>query len=259
MTTTINQKWISATLGLLLVCLSGVMAQKPIEYVDPNIGTAHCRFYTPGAVPFGMAKPAPSTDAHLGNPGGWQAVGYDFRHTSIEGFANFHEFQIGGVVLAPTTGKLQTVPGELDNPSGGYRSSFDKKDELARPGYYSVFLKDYGVKAELTATKRIGLFAELGRKIHSYVGTLLVDVHIYGRSNDVAFNASVICVRDERIFDLSAFSLLIADVEQYIRLIRLRKDIAVKAHAFSGRQGTNNTWQIGTDGCRRRNVFHFQD
>lgn len=132
--------------------------KKPIDYVDPNIGTAHCRwfFYTPAAVPFGMAKLAPSTDAHLGNPSGWEAVGYDFRHTSIEGFANFHEFQVGGVVLAPITGTLQTLPGELDNPQSGYRSSFDKKDEVARPGYYSVLLKDYGVKAELTATKRVG-------------------------------------------------------------------------------------------------------
>lgn len=107
-----------------------------VDYVDPNIGTAHCRwfFYTPAAIPFGMAKLAPSTDAHLGNPGGWQAVGYDFRHTSIEGFANFHEFQVGGVVFAPTVGELQTVPGELENPDGGYRSRFDKKDEVAAPG-----------------------------------------------------------------------------------------------------------------------------
>ena len=103
-----------------------------------------------------MAKLAPSTDAHLGNSGGWQAVGYDFRHTSIEGFANFHEFQVGGVVFAPTVGELQTVPGELENPDGGYRSRFDKKDEVAVPGYYSVLLKDYGVKAELTAMKRVG-------------------------------------------------------------------------------------------------------
>lgn len=129
-----------------------------VDYVDPNIGTAHCRwfFYTPAAVPFGMAKLAPSTDAHLGNSGGWQAVGYDFRHTSIEGFANFHEFQVGGVVFAPTVGRLQTVPGDLKNPESGYRSNFDKKDEIATPGYYSVLLKDYGVKAELTAAKRVG-------------------------------------------------------------------------------------------------------
>ena len=71
-----------------------------------------------------------------GDPNGWEAVGYDSRHTSIEGFANFHEFQVGGVVVAPTVGELQTVPGPLDNPDAGYRSRFDKKDEVARPGYY---------------------------------------------------------------------------------------------------------------------------
>lgn len=153
-------------LCFLVICMSIIMGRSTstsstkalVDYVDPNIGTAHCRwfFYTPAAIPFGMAKLAPSTDAHLGNPGGWQAVGYDFRHTSIEGFANFHEFQVGGVVFAPTVGELQTVPGELENPDGGYRSRFDKKDEVAAPGYYSVLLKDYGVKAELTAMKRVG-------------------------------------------------------------------------------------------------------
>ncbi len=147
--------WISVALG----CSTDTRGTKTlVDYVDPNIGTAHCRwfFYTPAAVPFGMAKLAPSTDAHLGNSGGWQAVGYDFRHTSIEGFANFHEFQVGGIVFAPTVGGLQTVPGELDDPDSGYRSRFDKKDEIAVPGYYSVILKDYGVKAELTATQRVG-------------------------------------------------------------------------------------------------------
>lgn len=153
-------------LCFLVICMSIIMGcststsstKALVDYVDPNIGTAHCRwfFYTPAAIPFGMAKLAPSTDAHLGNPGGWQAVGYDFRHTSIEGFANFHVFQVGGVVFAPTVGELQTVPGELENPDGGYRSRFDKKDEVAAPGYYSVLLKDYGVKAELTAMKRVG-------------------------------------------------------------------------------------------------------
>lgn len=153
-------------LCFLVICMSIIMGcsistsstKALVDYVDPNIGTAHCRwfFYTPAAIPFGMAKLAPSTDAHLGNSGGWQAVGYDFRHTSIEGFANFHEFQVGGVVFAPTVGELQTVPGELENPDGGYRSRFDKKDEVAVPGYYSVLLKDYGVKAELTVMKRVG-------------------------------------------------------------------------------------------------------
>ncbi len=133
--------------------------KRPRDYVDPNIGTVHSRwfFYTPAAVPFGMAKPAPSTNGHAGTKTGWGAVGYDGRHTSIEGFPNFHEFQIGGLVYMPTVGNVITVPGGLENPDEGYRSRFDKQDEEAHPGYYSVVLKDYGIRAELTATPRVSL------------------------------------------------------------------------------------------------------
>lgn len=226
--------WMCTVLG----CSGGIKEDKAlVDYVNPNIGTAHCRwfFYTPAAVPFGMAKLAPSTDAHLGNPGGWQAVGYDFRHTSIEGFANFHEFQIGGVVFAPTVGSLQTVPGELDDPDGGYRSRFDKKDEIAAPGYYSVFLKDYGVKAELTAMQRVGfhrytypkseranLIFDIGNKqgesgevkdaevqyfddgrVEGYVVTSPVYVNIYQKGADVRMYFSA--VLDKKPVEVGTF------------------------------------------------------
>ena len=127
------------------------------QYVDPYIGTAHCRWFhfTPGAQPFGMAKPAPSTNGHLGNPSGWEATGYDFRDTSIEGFPCFHEFQIGGVVLMPTTGELKTIPGSLEDINSGYRSGFDRSNEIAQCGYYSVLLDKYNIKAELTSTQRV--------------------------------------------------------------------------------------------------------
>lgn len=154
------------TLIILALC-SCKSSEKPVEekedfailkYVDPNIGTAHSRwfFYTPGAVPFGMAKLGPSTNGSYGNKQGWEAVGYDSRHNSIEGFACLHEFQVGGFLMAAMTGDLKTIPGTLENPDEGYRSRFDKKEEQASPGYYSVVLKDYGIKAELTATPRVG-------------------------------------------------------------------------------------------------------
>ena len=41
------------------------------------------------------------------------------------------------------------------NTYNGYESSYSHQDEEASPGYYSVFLKDYGIKAELTATERV--------------------------------------------------------------------------------------------------------
>lgn len=133
-------------------------ARNLIQYVKPNIGSAHSRyfFYTPAAVPFGMAKLAPSTNGTEGNASGWEAVGYDDRHRSIEGFANFHEFQIGGILFAPTVGTVKTVPGKENEQNSGYRSSFDKADEYATAGYYRVLLKDYHIKAELTATERVG-------------------------------------------------------------------------------------------------------
>jgi predicted alpha-1,2-mannosidase len=129
------------------------------QYVNPNIGTVHSRwfFYTPASLPFGMAKLAPSTNGSYGNESGWEAVGYEDAHTSIEGFACFHEFQIGGVMLMPVVGKVETQPGSLENPEEGYRSYFDKESETATPGYYSVTLNDYNTKVELTATERVGL------------------------------------------------------------------------------------------------------
>ena len=128
-----------------------------IQYVEPRIGTAHCRWFhfAPGAKPFGMAKPGPATNASVGNQSGWEATGYDYRDTSIEGFPCFHEFQIGGVVLMPTVGELKTIPGEVNSTGQGYRSSFAREDEIATAGYYSVLLKDYDVTAEVTATDRV--------------------------------------------------------------------------------------------------------
>jgi len=178
---------------LVLFIMFGLLASftipkgsfNPSAYVDPQIGSVHGRwfFYTPAALPFGMAKLAPHTNA-AGSLGSWDPCGYDDRHTSIEGFGHFHEFQIGGVVFMPTIGDLRTIPGKQEHPEGGYRSRFDKKSEHAEPGYYSVFLKDYGIRAELTATERVGF--------HRYTfpettqAHLIIDIgHKQGESSDV--------------------------------------------------------------------------
>ena len=133
-------------------------SQSLIQYVEPRIGTAHCRsfHFAPGSMPFGMAKPGPSTNGSLGNADGWQATGYDYRDTSIEGFVCTHEFQVGGITVAPSTGQLRTLPG---NPDGtgpkGYRSAYSHDQEYATAGYYQVVLQDYNINAEVTATDRV--------------------------------------------------------------------------------------------------------
>lgn len=152
-------KFLTALLLTLAVfSCSSESGESPVDYVNPNIGTVHSRWfvYTPAAVPFGMAKLGASTNGTYGNVQGWEAVGYEDTHTSIDGFPCFHEFQIGGLSFMPVTGEVKTTPARLENPEEGWRSHFDKNDETARPGYYSVVLKDYGVRAELTATRRVG-------------------------------------------------------------------------------------------------------
>lgn len=141
----------------LASCSSGVN-EEILGYVNPNIGTVHSRWfvYTPASVPFGMAKLGASTNGTYGNVQGWEAVGYEDTHTSIDGFPCFHEFQVGGLSLMPVNGEVKTTPARLEDPQDGWRSTFDKSDEEAHPGYYSVLLKDYGIRAELTATKRVG-------------------------------------------------------------------------------------------------------
>lgn len=163
-----------------------LLAQDLLKYVNPNIGTAHSRwfFYTPAAVPYGMAKMAPSTNGHYGNAQGWEAVGYDTRQNSIEGFVHFHEWQVGGVSFMPTTGTLKVKPGDLEDPASGYRSRFDRKHQVAEPGYYKVLLDDYNITAELTATKRVGFHRYTFPKNDS--SHIILDIgNTQGESGDV--------------------------------------------------------------------------
>lgn len=171
-------------------------AQDVLKYVDPNIGTAHSRwfFFTPAAVPHGMAKLAPSTNGSYGNPSGWEAVGYDVRHNSIESFVHFHEWQVGGVAVMPATGPLQVKPGLLENTDSGYRSPFNRKNETATAGYYKVLLDKYKVTAELTATTHVG-FHRYTFPQHNQSRILLDIGNKQGESGDVV-DAAVRMVDD---------------------------------------------------------------
>ena len=198
------------TLSVALLALGGVACSTSKEqvasqeelsqYVEPRIGTAHCRWFhfAPGAMPFGMAKPGPSTNGSLGNASGWEATGYDYRDTSIEGFPCLHEFQVGGIVLMPTQGELKTIPGlPTDSVKKGYRSAFDRNTEVVQPGYYSVLLKDYQIKAEVTATPRVAFqrfsFSKGGEN------HILFDIGNRQGESGAAVDASVVYTEDGRI------------------------------------------------------------
>ena len=140
------------------------------KYVDPMIGTAKMGHTYPGAtVPFGSVQLSPDTDTipygvngHY-NPDVYKyCAGYQYADSTIVGFSHTHfsgtgHSDLGDLLLMPTVGKLQLNPGTATDPDSGYRSRFSHAEEDAEAGYYSVNLKDYNIKAELTATTRVGM------------------------------------------------------------------------------------------------------
>ncbi len=163
----------SLILAILLSLSSCEQAKEPVDYVDPFIGTDFFAHMFPGpGLPFGMVHLSP--DVHTK---GWTyASGYQYADNSIIGFSHTHYSGVGmvakgDILLMPTVGqKLQVVAGSRDNPDEGYRSRFEHSEETAEPGYYSVQLKDYDVKAELTVSKRAGM--------HKYTFPETDDAHI---------------------------------------------------------------------------------
>lgn len=133
-------------------------AEEITQKVDPFIGTGGHGHIFPGAVvPFGMVQLSPDTDIS-----GWDwCSGYHNSDSSIMGFSHTHlsgtgASDFGDILLMPTTGDAKLIPGSKENPDEGYRSRFSHSSEKASPGYYSVVLEDYKIKAELTATNRTG-------------------------------------------------------------------------------------------------------
>jgi predicted alpha-1,2-mannosidase len=129
------------------------------QSVDVFLGTGGHGHTFPGAtVPFGMVQLSPDT----GTSGWDHCSGYHRDDRSILGFSHTHLSGTGvgdmmDFLLMPGRGTVHTTPGDADVPGSGYRARFSHDDETAEPGYYSVLLKDLGIKAELTATTRAGM------------------------------------------------------------------------------------------------------
>ena len=177
-------------------------AQKPSEYVNPMIGTDGMGHTFPGAcVPFGGVQLSPDTENVPHNIDGvYQkatykyCAGYQYSDSTIVGFSHTHfsgtgHSDLGDILLMPGVGEVKLDPGTAQDPDSGYRSRFSHENEKAAPGYYEVLLSDSGVKAQLTATPRVGvhkytfpegkdghLVLDLGHGIYNYDGKVLWSV-----------------------------------------------------------------------------------
>ncbi|HEY5780957.1 MAG TPA: GH92 family glycosyl hydrolase [Lysobacter sp.] len=166
------QGWLGA--ALLAAAISGAATAAPSAQpkdaqarayaaVDPFIGTGGEGHTFPGAVvPFGMVQLSPDTQIKPRKEAyGW-AAGYRYDDTTIVGFSHTHfsgtgHSDLGDVLVMPIAGDVKLERGDAAKPGSGYTSRFSHDDEVAEPGYYAVTLRDYAIRAELTATARVGV------------------------------------------------------------------------------------------------------
>lgn len=159
----LNCTYMMLALGiLLLLCipswgLSQSSQPNLTRLVDPFVGTGGHGHTFPGAtLPFGMVQLSPDTRLT-----GWDGCsGYHYSDHIIYGFSHTHLSgtgisDYGDILLMPTVGEIQ-FQANANEPGQGYASEFNHKNEIARPGYYSVRLDDDNILAELTATSRVG-------------------------------------------------------------------------------------------------------
>jgi predicted alpha-1,2-mannosidase len=126
---------------------------KLTDHVNVFIGTSNAANTHPGPVlPWGMVSLSPlnSYDTISHQSG---ASPYYFGNKYISGFTHLNMSgtgcpDMGTFCLMPTTGNLSLH--QPDNTSA-------YSNEKANPGYYSVDLDKFGIKAELTTTVRTGL------------------------------------------------------------------------------------------------------
>lgn len=151
-----------------LLCLSACNQQDHIfeQYVNPLIGTdirvvqgkdknsteERGQIMPAVGVPHGMTNWVAQTQAteQKCHPP------YYYFQDAIQGFRASHWMNgsctqdYGSVTIMPLSNKLEVDPQKR-------ASSFSHTQETASPSYYSVELKDYGIRAELTGLSRAGI------------------------------------------------------------------------------------------------------
>lgn len=142
----------------LVACTSKSSESTTEDYaalVNPFIGTDFTGNTYPGAqAPFGMVQLSPDNGL-----AGWDRIaGYYYPDSTIAGFSHTHLSGTGAGDLYDVSFMPVTLPyKEQSEGNLGIYSKFNHSDEHAYAGYYSVLLKDYNIKVELTATERVGI------------------------------------------------------------------------------------------------------
>ena len=126
------------------------------QFVDPYIGSDyHGHVFVGANVPFGAVQLGPNNPTQ-----GWDwCSGYHYSDSLLIGFAHTQLSGTGigdlGDILFMPVGGDYTPEITQENPYH-WQAKYTHADEVVKPGYYSIDIKKYNVKAELTTTDRVG-------------------------------------------------------------------------------------------------------
>jgi len=135
------------------------------KFVNPFIGTGSVDSLSlsgsnfPGAcLPFGLVQLSPDTRLYPDDP----CSGYEYSDSTIIGFSHTHLSGTGcpdlyDFLFMPYGGDIKWFAGSDDGKTKGFRSYYNHINEKATPGYYSVLLDDYQIRAEMTSTEHCGM------------------------------------------------------------------------------------------------------
>ncbi|MFJ1380678.1 GH92 family glycosyl hydrolase [Capnocytophaga canimorsus] len=209
------------TMCLLMGCKKTispeVSSEKLTDWVNPFIGTDGPGNTYPGAtVPFGMIQLSPD----IGTPGWDRIAGYFYQDSIISGFSHTHLTGTGAgdlydILVMPTNSRFSERIAE-----NSYKpfSKFNHQQEKATAGYYTVDLLSYGIKAELTATERVGIHRytfpkDEQSKIHIDLGFAMnwdapTDTHlrVVDANTIEGYRKSTGWAKDQRIYFVMQFS-----------------------------------------------------
>ncbi len=138
------------------VPMKGQSLDSPVDYVNILMGTqsefalSNGNTYPAIALPWGMNFWTPQTRK---NGDGWQ---YAYTDNKLNGFKQTHQpspwmNDYGQFSIFPMVGRM-----EFDQEKRA--SWYSHKAEVAKPYYYSVYLADHDVTAEITPTERAAIF-----------------------------------------------------------------------------------------------------
>ena len=120
-----------------------------VEKVYPLLDSENSRwfFFSSACHPFGMVNLSPDTEIESD----WGS-GYRYKIDTIKGFSHIHGWQLSGLSVMPVNITSTDYSGLYHD----YYSKFSHDSETVKPGYHSLTLDRYNIKAELTSTKRVG-------------------------------------------------------------------------------------------------------